>query len=54
MFTSENTNDIPNYNSTPYSAMPDIAISCDGVQKLLESLDPGKASGPDNIPTIGF
>ena len=28
--------------------MPDITISCDGIQKLL---DPSKASGPDNIPT---
>ena len=37
--------------------MPDIAVSCDGVQNLLETLDPSKASGdsgPDNIPIPGF
>jgi len=31
--------------------MPDIVISCDGVQNLLESLNPNKAYGLDNIPT---
>ena len=31
--------------------MPDLDISCDGVQNLLETLDPSKAPGPDNIPT---
>ena len=34
--------------------MSDITISCDGVQKLLESLDPSKAPGPDSIPTKIF
>jgi len=37
-------------NNDPYSAMSDINISCDGIWKLLESLDPSKAPGPDNIP----
>ena len=31
--------------------MPDLDISCDSVQNLLETLDPSKASGPNNIPT---
>ena len=31
--------------------MPDLDISCNGVQNLLKTLDPSKASGPDNIPT---
>ena len=31
--------------------MSDIAISIDGVQKLLVTLDTKKATGPDNIPT---
>jgi len=51
VFTSENTADMPNCNNDPYSAMLDINISCDGVRKLLESLDPSKAPGPDSIPT---
>ena len=45
VFTTENTTNVP------YSAIPEIAISSDGVQKFLESLDPSKTSGPDNIPT---
>lgn len=51
VFTQENTNDIPNCNSAPYPVMPDLDISCNGVQNLLETLDPSKACGPDNIPT---
>jgi len=51
VFTCENTTDIPSCNGTPYPTMPDVVISCHGVQNLLESLDPNKASGPDNIPT---
>ena len=31
--------------------MSDITISCDGVLKLFESLDPNKVPGPDSIPT---
>jgi len=42
---------MPNCNNDPYSAMSDITVSCDGVQKILESLDLSKAPGPDSIPT---
>ena len=31
--------------------MPDITISVNGVQKLLEQLKPAKAAGADGIPT---
>ena len=51
MFTQENTTNISNRNSSLYPVMPDLDISCDGVQNLLETLDPSKAPGPDNIPT---
>ena len=51
VFTQEDTTDIPNCNSTPHPIKPDIAVSCDGVQNLLETLDASKTSGPDNIPT---
>ena len=54
VFTQENTANISNCNSAPYPAMPDLDILCDGVQNLLETLDPSKAPGPDNIPTIEF
>ena len=30
--------------------MPDINISVEGVEKLLTDLDPGKATGPDDVP----
>ena len=50
VLTQENTTNIPNCNNTPYPIMLDIAVSCDSVQNLLETLDPSKASGPDNIP----
>jgi len=42
---------MPSCNGTSYPTTPDIVISCDGVQNLLESLDSNKACGPDNIPT---
>ena len=32
--------------------MPDIKVTTEGVQKLLEHLDPKKAIGPDMIPTV--
>ena len=38
IFTTENSTDMPNCNAVPYSATPDITISCDDEQKLLESL----------------
>ena len=40
---SENENVIPN--------IQDLTIQCKGVEKLLDSLDPSKACGPDKIPT---
>jgi hypothetical protein len=33
-----------------YPQIPDLVISEDGVRKLLEGLNPSKASGPDEIP----
>jgi hypothetical protein len=30
--------------------MPEIAVSIEGVQKLLQKLTPQKACGPDQIP----
>ena len=31
--------------------MPDLDISCDGIQNLLKTLNPSKAPGPNNIAT---
>ena len=32
-----------------YQTMPDITITCEGIAKLLLSLNPNKAAGPDEI-----
>ena len=33
-----------------YPPMPDVTITETGVYKPLKGIDPGKASGPDQIP----
>ena len=48
MFTSENLLHMPDCNGSPSPTIPDITISVDGVQNLLESLDVTKAPGPDS------
>ena len=42
---------MPDCNGPPSTTMPNITISVNGVQNLLESLDVAKASGPNKIPT---
>ena len=42
---------MPDCNGLSSSTMPNIIISMEGVQNLLESLDVAKAPGPDGIPT---
>jgi hypothetical protein len=37
---------------SPHKPMPDIEISVNGVEKLLNNLNPHKASGPDEIKPI--
>ena len=39
-------------DSPPYSTMPDISFSVDGISKLLSELDPSKSPGPDGISPI--
>ena len=48
VFTRENPN-LPSIQGSNFPVMPDIRISVDGVRKLLLSLDPSKAPGPDGI-----
>ena len=51
-------NNMPNQTSTagmPTSSAPfmnDIAVSKDGVIKLLKGLNPSKALGPDELPRV--
>ena len=35
-----------------YHTAPEINITCPGVLKLLQTLNPNKAAGPDNIPVL--
>ncbi len=50
VFTEEKLEDIPQVESQRAPTMPDIHITAQGVQKLLENLNPSKAAGPDQIP----
>ena len=40
------------FQSSPYSQMPEIQISVKGIEKLLKSLNPHKAAGPDQFKPI--
>ena len=50
-FSSVQTN-IPLMNPSPYPEMPAIYVESNGVLKLLNQLNPRKASGPDNILAV--
>jgi hypothetical protein len=49
-FTTEDTTTMPNKGQSPHPTMPEIKINTNGEIKLLKSIDPHKATGPDNIP----
>ena len=49
VFTQENVH-LPQEPSTNIPPMSDIIITTEGVAKLLHSLNPNKATGPDDIP----
>jgi hypothetical protein len=51
IFTKEDTSYLPTMGASPYPSMPDIVISVAGVEKLLKTLNPKKAIGPDLLPT---
>jgi hypothetical protein len=50
VYTKEDINNIPDMDGNPTPDISQIEISVDGVRKLLEDLQPNKASGPDQIP----
>ena len=52
VFTSENTKNIPKIPGPPNTEMPKFKITVQGVTKLLEGLNGGKASGPDELPNL--
>ena len=52
VFTSENTTNIPKLTGPPNTEMPKFEITVQGVTELLEGIDGGKASGPDELPSL--
>ena len=49
VFTIEPAGDFPNKGPSPYPTMPDITITSQGIENLLNGLKTHKASGPDAI-----
>ena len=49
-FKTEDTTTMPNKGQSPHPTMPEIKINTNGVIKLLISINPHQATGPDNIP----
>ena len=50
VFTKEDLSSMPDKGPSPYDTMASITITTPGVQKLLQNLQPHKATGPDSIP----
>ena len=50
VFTSEPPTNIPSKGDSPYVQIPSLSIETAGVEKQLSSLNPSKASGPDELP----
>ena len=50
VFTKEDTSYIPTKGTSQHPSMSDIEFATEGIEKLLLDLNPGKASGPDQIP----
>ena len=53
VFTSEPDNmALPTILPSQFPTMQNIEISVNGVEQLLKKIEPGKATGPDNIQAI--
>ena len=50
VFKEEDTTSFPEKGPSPYSVIPTINFTKEGIEKLLSNLNPQKASGPDLIP----
>ena len=50
VFTEEDTTDMPSLGNPCTPPMEQIEVSTYGVEKMLQGLNPSKASGPDQIP----
>ena len=52
VFTDDTKISLPDLVPSQYPSMEDIAVSWEGVIKLMKSLKPHKAAGPDDIPMM--
>ena len=50
VFTDEDTQNMPNLGPSPHPEVPLFQITSPGVLKLLQNINPNKATGPDGIP----
>ena len=50
VFTNENFTSFPDIQDSGIPDLPDIIINSEGVEKLLNNINPNKASGPDAVP----
>ena len=50
VFTQESPGPLPDKGPSPHPTMPDICISKEGIDKMLQNIKPYKAAGPDSLP----
>ena len=51
VFSHDNNDDFPYIGDSPFPNIPPIELHCLGINKVLKSLDPSKAAGPDGLPS---
>jgi hypothetical protein len=49
VFTSESDDPIPYKGTSKHLSIPPLTISTPGIKKLVNNINPHKATGPDNI-----
>ena len=49
VFADDTKTSFPHLGPSPHPSMEHIAVSCEGVVKLLKKLKPHEAAGPDDI-----
>ena len=50
VFTTEDEDNVPDKEGECHTPIPELTITQDGVLKLLQNINPHKATGPDQIP----
>ena len=50
VFSSHDQHLPPDMDPSPYPSLLNIEITCEGIKKLLDDVDPSKSHGPDEVP----